>query len=880
MDKRFEPSSYEGRWQRFWAEQGCFEVDPTSGRPAYCIMIPPPNVTGKLHMGHALQSTLQDLLTRWMRMKGCEALWLPGTDHAGIATQLMVERQLAEEGHSREEMGREKFLERMWSWKEQYQNNIQSQLQILGASCDWSRERFTLDEGLSQAVQEAFVRLWKEGLITRGEYMVNWSPVLGTAVSDLEVEMRTVEGKLYHLAYPIEGSEERIVVATTRPETMLGDTAVAMHPGDERYTHLKGKAAVLPLVGRRLPLIEDEAVDREFGTGLVKITPAHDPNDFEMGRRHDLPSVQVIGRRGRMTEEAGTFAGLDRFEARERVVAALDEAGLLVKVERHTHNVGHSQRGDEPIEPLVSTQWFLDVAGMAGRALEAVEEGDIELVPATWEKTWRHWLENIRPWCISRQLWWGHQIPAWYDADGRCYVAASRAEAEAQAGTAELNRDPDVLDTWFSSGLWPFSTLGWPEETDDLKAFYPTDVLVTGFDILFFWVARMAMFGLHFTDEVPFRRVHLTGLVRDAEGVKMSKTKGNVLDPADLVEDYGADALRFTLAILDTPGNDIPMDLERMAGYRAFGNKIWNATRFALSRVGDAQVQEDLSTDGLAPPERWILSRLHRAAEEVNEKLEIFRFDEACNRLYHFFWGELCDWYIELAKPSFFGDAVRPRVGEVLLTVLDRSLRLLHPVMPHLTEELWQRLPGRQAIHPLSIALAPFPEARGNWRSDEVEARMEGLMELVTRVRALRAELNVPPKEKVRLVLDLPEDPAGDRDSAAQGAFLMQQEALLESLLRAESVEAGEPPEGAVTDRIAGVRFGLVIPERELGEDERQRLAQELAKIDGEIANAEKRLSNEGFLAKAPPAVVEGSRQRLRELGARRAQVAATLGVD
>jgi valyl-tRNA synthetase len=608
MDKRFDPSSYEPEWQRRWAEGGWFEAEAPSERPAFTLMIPPPNVTGKLHMGHALQSTLQDLLTRWKRMQGFNALWLPGTDHAGIATQLMVERALAAEGTSREELGRERFLERMWEWKEQYQDNIRRQLMQLGASCDWSRERFTLDEGLNRAVREACVRLHAEGAINRGEYMVNWSPVLGTAISDLEVESKTVHGHLWHVAYPVEGSDERVVVATTRPETMLGDTAVAMHPDDERYRHLLGKAAVLPLVGRRLPFVADPAVDREFGTGLVKITPYHDPADFELAGRHGLPGIHVIDRRGRMTAEAGEgFAGLDRFEARERVVERLREGGWLVKVDDHVHNVGHSQRSDEPIEPLVSTQWFCDVSGMAERALEAARGGRLALVPEMWLKTWEHWLETIRPWCISRQLWWGHQIPAWYDTEGRCFVAHDLEEAARQAGVpaAELTQDPDVLDTWFSSALWPFSTLGWPERTADLDTFYPTDVLVTGHDILFFWVARMVMAGLHFTGEVPFHTVHLTGLVRDAEGVKMSKTKGNVLDPADLVAEYGADALRFTLAILDAPGRDIPLDPERMAGYRAFGNKIWNATRFALSRVGEGdRVAADLGAlnGGSRPP--------------------------------------------------------------------------------------------------------------------------------------------------------------------------------------------------------------------------------------------------------------------------------------
>jgi valyl-tRNA synthetase len=873
MEKRFDPRSYEPKWQRLWAEMGIFKAEAPSDKPRFCTMIPPPNVTGKLHVGHALQTTLQDLLTRWRRMQGYNALWVPGTDHAGIATQLMVERQLAAEGTTRPELGRERFVERMWQWKAQYQDNIRKQLDQLGASCDWTRERFTLDEGLNRAVREAFVRLYREGLITRGEYLVNWSPVLGTAVSDLEVESKTVQGKLYHIAYPIEGSDERIVVATTRPETMLGDTAVAFSPDDERYKHLHGKAAILPLVGRRLPFVPDPAVDVEFGTGLVKITPFHDPFDFELARRHGLPGVPVIGRDGLMTPEAGEgFAGLDRFEARARVVEQLRDQGYLIKVEDHTHNVGHSQRSGEPIEPLVSTQWFCDVTGMARQAMEAVHDGRLSLLPETWVKTWDHWLESIKPWCISRQLWWGHQIPAWYTEDGQIFVAHDAQEAATLAGTDKLVQDPDVLDTWFSSGLWPFSTLGWPEDTQDMRTFYPTDVLVTGYDILFFWVARMVMMGLHFTGEVPFRFVHLTGLVRDAEGVKMSKTKGNVLDPAELVAEYGADALRFTLASLDSPGRDIPLNPDQIAGYRAFGNKIWNATRFALSRVGDAKVQAEIDPEGLAAPERWILSRLSSAAAEIDSRLETFRFDEACRSLYHFFWGDVCDWYIELAKPALSGDAPRPRVGDVLLTVLDRSFRLLHPLMPHLTEELWQRLPGHEAIHPRSIALAPYPKAEARWDAPEVEAGMDALIQIVGRVRAMRTETGIPPKAKVDLFLH------GEPETVR---FLSEQ-ALLSFLARVERIGTGAAPEGSRRDVVAGVEIALVVEKQEtpaITDDERKRLAKELEKLETEISRSEARLSDEQFLAKAPPQVVANGRATLAQMQERRSTLRSTLGL-
>jgi valyl-tRNA synthetase len=885
LDKRFDPHAYERAWQRRWAESGIFRAEAPSTRPSFCIMIPPPNVTGKLHVGHAVQTALQDLLTRWRRMCGDNALWLPGTDHAGISTQLMVERQLATEGTDRRTLGRDAFVARMWAWKRQYHGNIREQLDLLGASCDWSRERFTLDPGMSAAVREAFVRLHAEGLITRGEYLVNWSPALGTAISDLEVEMKAVQGKLYHIAYPVEGGlrsrdgqGDQVVVATTRPETMLGDTAIAFHPDDERYRHLLGKTAILPLVGRRLPFVTDPAVERDFGTGLVKLTPFHDPNDFEMARRHGLPGVTVIDKQGRMTAEAGPdFAGLDRFAARERVIERLRREGLLRKVEDHLHNVGHSERSGEPIEPLVSTQWFCDVAGMAARALAAQRQGRLRLVPETWEKTWEHWLENIKPWCISRQLWWGHQIPAWYTEDERCFVARSFEEAAAAAGTDRLTQDPDVLDTWFSAALWPFSTLGWPERTADLETFYPTSALVTGHDILFFWVARMVMFGLHFTGEVPFATVHLTGLVRDAQGVKMSKTRGNVLDPIDLVEEYGADAVRFTLTSLDSPGRDIPLIPEQIAGYRAFGNKIWNAARFALGRVGAARVQPDIDQQGLAAPERWILSRLSRVAAEVGARFSAFRFDEACNRLYHFFWGDLCDWYIELAKPALSGEAPRPRAGEVLLTVLDRSLRLLHPVMPFLTEEVWQRLPGHEAIHPETICLAPYPVREERWESAEVEAGMELLMQVVARVRGLRAELGLPPKARLELYLGASAavDPAGAR-------FLAEQEHLVRSLCHVQAVAGGAPPPGAVRDLVAGVEVALAADRAErggeLGAGERERLRRELDKLEGEIARAEQRLGNHDFLAKAPPAVVAGGRARLAELRERYERLRASLG--
>jgi valyl-tRNA synthetase len=832
-------------------------------------MIPPPNVTGNLHAGHALQSTLQDLLTRWKRMLGFNALWLPGTDHAGIATQLMVERQLASEGIDKRELGREGFVERAWSWTVQHHGRIRAQLDRLGASCDWSRERFTLDEALSTAVREAFVRLHTEGLISRDEYIVNWSPGLQTAISDLEVDMKEVQGKLYHIAYPVEDSDERIVVATTRPETMLGDTAVAFHPEDDRYSHLHGKAAVLPLLKRRLPFVADDVVDREFGTGLVKVTPSHDPTDFEIGKRHGLPGIKVIDASGRMTEETGEdFVGLDRAEARAKIVQLLEQQGYLVRIEDYTHNVGHCQRSGVPIEPTVSTQWFLDVSEMAQRALDSVRSGRTDLIPNSWDKTWEHWLENIRPWCISRQLWWGHQIPAWYDEDGNVFVAHSQEEAAKLANTERLTQDSDVLDTWFSSALWPFSTLGWPETTKDLETFYPTDVLITGYDIIFFWVARMMMFGLEFLDEEPFHTVHLTGLVRDAKGQKMSKTSGNTVDPLELVDEFGADALRFTLAILDSPGRDIPLDPERMAGYRAFGNKIWNAVRFSLANTEDSRVQQDLPLEELDLPERWIISRLEQTSAEVNAKFEVYRFDEACQRLYHFFWGELCDWYIELCKPAFSGKAPRPFVGDVLLTVIDRSLRLLHPVMPFLTEELWQRLPGRELVHDETITLAPYPVGQPEWVDKAADSAIERFIEIVGWVRALRAELSVDPKTELELFVVTDEQ---------FEATLRSLEPLARPLARLDGLRFEAAPDSAHQDKVAGAALGLVVPEVEMTERDRERLVKERDKLLAQVTRIRDLLENESFTSKAPEQVVEQNRLRLGELTERLEQLDVTL---
>ena len=878
METRFDPKSFEPRWQREWAARGWFVAPAEAGRESYCIMIPPPNVTGKLHMGHALQSTLQDVLVRWRRMQGRNALWLPGTDHAGIATQLMVERELAREGTSRHDLGRERFLERIWEWKAKYHDNIRRQLEAMGSSCDFTRERFTLDEGLSRAVREAFVRLHSEGKIYRGEYLVNWSTGLDTAISDLEVEMRRVEDRLWHIAYPIEGSDERVVVSTTRPETMLGDTAIALHPDDERYRHLLDRRAVVPVAGRAIPFVADAVVEREFGTGLVKVTPFHDPADFEIGKRHALPGLSVIDRHGRMTAAAGPdFEGLTVDAAREMLLDRLRDGGFLVRDEAYVHNVGFCQRSGVRVQPLVSTQWFCDVSEMAAGALEAWRDGRLEFVPESWGKTWEHWLSGIRPWCVSRQLWWGHQIPAWYDAAGNCFVARSREEAERLAGSAELTQDADVLDTWFSSALWPFSTLGWPDDTADYRTFYPTSVLVTGFDILFFWVARMVMTGLHFTGEVPFARVHLTGLVRDAEGQKMSKTKGNVLDPEELIAEHGADAMRFTLAQLDAPGRDIPLDASRMAGYRAFGNKIWNAARFVATKAPDGQVRAALDPETLELPERWILARLNETARVVDESLEAFRFDLACHHLYQFFWSDFCDWYIEMSKPGLESATARPQVADVLVTVLERALRLLHPVMPHITEELWQRLPGREAVHPDTICLAPYPALDERLAlKGEDERAMEELRFLVQAVRARKKEAGLPDRAAVE-ALSLRPLEESDRELCAR-LTSPSITLLFRRLAGVERVAIEEPSSGDDRSvRREHYEFRIDFHAAEAPRVDAEKLRAELGQVETNLRRVTERLESPGFTGKAPAIVIEGARKQLAELEAKRSSLLASL---
>ena len=757
--KSYDPSAVEEKWCSFWEQGKFFVADVHSSRPPYVIVIPPPNVTGSLHMGHMLVYTLHDIVVRWRRMQGFNTLWLPGTDHAGIATQNVVERQLASEGKTRHDLGREAFEKRVWARKEESGNTILRQLRQLGGSCDWTRERFTLDEGLSRAVREVFVRLYEEGLIYRGKRLINWCVRCRTALSDLEVKAEPMQGKLYYIRYPVKGSTQFITVATTRPETMLGDTAVAMNPSDQRYQHLVGKTLLLPLLDREIPLLSDAFVDSEFGTGLVKVTPAHDPNDFEMGQRHNLDMISVMDEDGRMTEAAGPFKGMDRFQCRREVVKALEAAGLLENVVDHAHNVGHCERCKTVVEPLLSTQWFVKMKPLAEPAIRVVEEGRIRFVPDNWAKTYFEWMRNIKDWCISRQLWWGHRIPAWYcDRCGEINVARETPAYCRKCKHTQLTQETDVLDTWFSSGLWPFSSLGWPEQTEDLQKFYPTSALITSYDIIFFWVARMIMLGMKFMGDVPFRIVYFNSLVRDAEGQKMSKSKGNVIDPLEVMEQYGTDAVRFTLAIMAAPGTDISLSQEKMLSYRAFANKIWNATRFVLlnlenrqspiqSELDAAVAQEQFLTrkNDLSLVDRWILSRLNDVTRETNESLEAFRFHEASHRLYHFFWHELCDWYIELIKPQVIDRETNEGHSlsfSVLIFVFSQALKLLHPFMPFITEELWQKLPHKGP----SIAIQDFPRSQREFIDASIERQVDILEEVIIKIRNVRAEMNIDRK--------------------------------------------------------------------------------------------------------------------------------------
>ncbi len=899
MPKTYDFAAAEQRLYAWWEAQGWFKPEAAgSDAEPFVISIPPPNVTGVLHQGHALFVTLEDLMIRYQRMRGRAALWVPGTDHAGIATQLQVERKLRDEGANREEIGRERFVAACWDWTDKHHGGIVSQLRRLGASCDWERERFTLDEGLSRAVNEAFTRLYRMGLIYQSEYIVNWSPGLQTAVSDVEVEYTEEQGTLYYFKYPIAGhdldegpGQGYIPVATTRPETILADTAVAVHPDDERYRHLIGKTCLVPMLNRAIPVIHDTYVAMDFGTGALKITPGHDPNDFEIGQRHGLPIVNVMNKDATLNGEAGPYTGMERFAARGKLWADMKAAGLVIKEEPYTMTVPRAQRGGEVIEPLISKQWFVNTTPMADLGLAAVRSGRIRIIPERFTKVYYHWLENLRPWCVSRQLWWGHRIPAWYGPDGQVFVARSEAEATAQAikhygRPTPLQQDPDVLDTWFSSGLWPFSTLGWPDDTPDLRRYYPTDVMETGYDILFFWVARMVMQGLLYTNDIPFHTVYLHGLVRDEQGRKMSKTYNNVIDPIEVMDEFGADALRFTLLTSATPGNDMNLSLERIRANRNFANKIWNAARFTVTNLGKLAEESDRSSvtdrqsseaDQGSLADRWIAGRLNTTIAEATRLFDTYQFGEAGRQAYEFLWGDFADWYIEVAKGQLSGGGpAAARTAGVLVRVLDQTLRLLHPFIPFVTEDIWQNLKAAaeaaSAIDsvpgdwPDALIVAPWPQAGPV--DTEAEVAFQRVQDIVRAIRNARSEYNVPPGRRIGALI-----------SAGEHLALLQAQlpviASLASLDRAhvQLAETLDIPVKSASMVAGGVTMALPLADLVDMDAELGRLRKDLANAEKMVSSTAGRLANPGFVNSAPAHVIEGARQQLAEWQSKQAQI-------
>jgi len=868
LDKTYDAQTVEQRRYRMWEESGAFACAPDSKATPYTIMMPPPNVTGSLHMGHALTFTLQDVLIRYFRMKGRDTLWQPGSDHAGIATQMVVERNLAAEGKTRHDLGREAFVEKVWEWKAHSGGAIQTQLRRLGASPDWPRERFTMDEGLSRAVTKVFVALHKQGLMYRDKRLVNWDPKLHTAISDLEVEQRPTDGQMWYFRYPVQGEPDRfVVVGTTRPETMLGDTGVAVHPEDERYTDLVGKTVVLPIVDRPIPVVADEYADPEKGSGAVKITPAHDFNDFEVGRRCGLEMINVLDRDARLNENCPTeFQGMDRFEARALIVERMESLGLLEKIEPNPMTVPYGDRSGVVIEPWLTDQWFVDAAELAKEPIKAVEEGRTRFVPAHWSNVFFEWMRNIQPWCVSRQIWWGHRIPAWYAPDGTIFVEESEEEAQAAAlahfgESVELARDNDVLDTWFSSALWPFSTLGWPDETPELARYYPGEVLVTGFDIIFFWVARMMMFGHHFMGDVPFRDVYIHALVRDEKGQKMSKSKGNVIDPLDLIGQYGTDALRFTLTAMAAQGRDIKMSESRVQGYRNFATKLWNAARFCEMNGCKGVADYDPARVSLTL-NRWIVARMADTATKVGAAIETYRFNEAAQAAYQFTWNTFCDWYLEFAKPVFNGEdeASKAETRATAAWVLDQILIVLHPIMPYVTEELWGALSEERGS---TLIVGSWPDLP-DLAAPDAEAEMDWLVGLVTAIRSVRAEMNVPPAARLSIqVKDA---------SPTTRARLETHQALVGTLARVDAVDHVETAPSGGSAQIIVEEATVILPLADVIDldAERARLSRDITKQDGEITKLSKKLSNEGFLAKAPAEVVAENRERLADLEATR----------
>ncbi|MFC0332149.1 valine--tRNA ligase [Paenibacillus sepulcri] len=872
MPTTYDPKASEAKWYEYWMQGKYFEAGKRPDAPTYTIVIPPPNVTGMLHIGHALDFTLQDIMIRTKRMQGFDALWLPGSDHAGIATQTKVEQKLREEGVSRYDLGREKFLEKVWEWKELYAQTIHEQWGKMGFSLDYSRERFTLDEGLSRAVREVFVRLYEKKLIYRGKKIINWDPVARTALSDIEVEYKEVNGHLYHLQYPLKDKGGFLTVATTRPETMLGDTAVAVHPEDDRYKHLIGQVIVLPIIGREIPIIADDYVEKDFGSGAVKITPAHDPNDFEVGLRHQLPQIVVMDESGVMNDEAGPYKGMDRSECRKRIVADLQAQGVCIKIEDHVHQVGHSERSGAVIEPYLSTQWFVSMKPLAKAAIEAQRAGSgVRFVPDRFEKIYLQWIENVRDWCISRQLWWGHRIPAWYCEDcGELLVAREDIKVCDKCGGSSLRQDEDVLDTWFSSALWPFSTLGWPEQTEDLKRFYPTDVLVTGYDIIYFWVARMIFTALEFTDQKPFKDVLMHGLVRDENGSKMSKSKGNGVDPLEVIEKYGADAMRFMISTSSTPGQDLRFRWERVEQARNFANKIWNASRFALMNL-EGVTASDIDISGkLGTADRWILHRLNETSRDVTRLIDSYEFGETGRLLTNFIWDDLCDWYIEFAKLNLYGSdpEAKRATQSVLAYVLDRTQRLIHPFMPFISEEIWQHLPHEGE----TITLAAWPTYDSALEAPGAVREMELLMEIIRSVRNIRAEVNVPMSKKVELLIK----PSGE----AEAGILSRNEEFVSRFCGTSLLEISlsqEAPDKAMTAVITGAELYLPLAGLIDIDQEIVRLEKEIQNLTGEVERVEKKLGNEGFVAKAPAKVIDEERAKMADYADKREKVKARL---
>ncbi len=873
LGSAFDPPAAEKKWYQYWLDHDFFHAEDAGSKKPFCIVIPPPNVTGILHMGHALNNTLQDIMTRYRRMQGYNALWMPGMDHAGIATQNVVEQMLAKEGLTRHDLGREKFIERVWQWKEKYGGIIIDQLKRLGASCDWERERFTMDEGLSHAVREVFVRLYNDGLIYQGDYIVNWCPRCHTAISDLEVEYEQKAGHLWNIRYPYVDGPGEIIVATTRPETMLGDTAVAVHPDDPRYQGKIGKMVLLPLMNRPIPVIADDYVPMDFGSGAVKITPSSDPADFAMAGRHNLEIINIMDGSAVINENGGPYQGQDRDECRENVVRDLEKGGYLVGTEPYSHNVGKCYRCKTIIEPAVSKQWFVKIAPLAKEATAAVVTGKTKIVPAMWEGTYYEWMGNIRDWCISRQIWWGHRIPVWYCDDcGKVIVRTTDPDACPGCSGHNLRQDEDVLDTWFSSALWPFSTLGWPEETPALKTFYPTSILITGFDILFFWVARMMMMGLYVMKDVPFRDVYLHALVRDEHGDKMSKSKGNSIDPLQMIDKFGADAFRFTLAAFTAQGRDVRMSEERIEGYKFFVNKIWNATRFSLMNLEDYSGHEDARpVSGESLPHRWIQSRLNRTIREMTRSLDEYKFNEAAGTIYQFVWHELCDWYLELVKPVLYGKENpdgRLAAQRTLYQVLKTSLKLLHPFMPFLTEEIWQTLVGDGT----SVMIGSFPTAEDFPEAPEAEEQMGLIMNVITRVRNIRGEMGLSPSKKLRVVVSAPE--------AEAKAVLTAGSGYITTLANLESLEIGgdmEEPKGAATGVIGNIRVFVLLEGAIDVASEKARLEKELAKIEKDLTIVSRKLANADFLAKAAEAIVRKEEEKHRELTEKRAMIQKAL---